>query len=164
MFPVNKEFLRQKIIDQLQRELDTALSASQQAHESATHEESQAENKYDTRGLEAAYLAHGLSVRSAELQQAIVSWRQLPLDSDEESTSAHLGSLVMLEDDDGEERRLLIGPCSGGLKLDQPDIGTITVVTPSSPLGRKLLGSQPDDEVTLSVAGIDSRYAVVAIC
>ncbi len=56
---------------QLQRQLDTLLHASHQAHQSATHCESKAENKYDTLGLEAAYLAHGLSVRAQQLQRAI---------------------------------------------------------------------------------------------
>ena len=56
------------ILEQLQSELATALNASDQAHASATHSENVPENQYDTLALEAAYLAHGLSVRVTELR------------------------------------------------------------------------------------------------
>ncbi len=59
------------IIQQLEQELATAIKASQQAHSGATHSENTADNKYDTLALEAAYLAHGQSVRIEELQQSI---------------------------------------------------------------------------------------------
>lgn len=56
---MNKSLIRQQILERLNDELIAAQSALQSAHEAATHEDSVAENKYDTFGLEAAYLAHG---------------------------------------------------------------------------------------------------------
>ena len=51
----------------LQR-FETAKWAAKQAHDAAINEESVAENKYDTFGLEASYLAHGQSQRVLECQ------------------------------------------------------------------------------------------------
>ena len=53
------------IVEQLKLELSTAVAASQQAHDSATHSENIAANKYDTLAVEAAYLENGKSLRIA---------------------------------------------------------------------------------------------------
>ena len=51
-------YLVSAIVEKLQLELSTAVAASQQARDSATHSENIAANKYDTLAVEAAYLAH----------------------------------------------------------------------------------------------------------
>lgn len=56
---MNKQDVLQRIIDKLNIDLDIAERAAQTAYETATHEENIAENKYDTLGLEASYLAAG---------------------------------------------------------------------------------------------------------
>jgi hypothetical protein len=58
-------YLVSAIVEKLQLELSTAVAASQQAHDSATHSKNIAANKYDTLAVEAAYLAHGQSMRIA---------------------------------------------------------------------------------------------------
>ena len=58
---VKKEAVVKKIIERLQADLELYFKAARAAHFEATHEQSKAENKYDTRGLEASYLARGQS-------------------------------------------------------------------------------------------------------
>ena len=65
---VNKQSLVKKIIARLTGELELYAKAAHAAHAEATHEQSKAENKYDTRGLEASYLARGQSKQAAELE------------------------------------------------------------------------------------------------
>ena len=60
---MNKTTVHQLIIDKLRIDLDVAERAAQTAYETATHEENVAENKYDTLGLEASYLATGQARR-----------------------------------------------------------------------------------------------------
>ena len=55
-----------QIIAALTSELDGYKRSARSAHEEATSEQSKAENKYDTRGLEAAYLAGAQSRQAAE--------------------------------------------------------------------------------------------------
>ena len=62
---MDKIHLQTLIIDKLQADLRIAKDALRASHEAATHAESKAENKYDTRGLEAAYLADGQRRRVA---------------------------------------------------------------------------------------------------
>ncbi|MGQ2958069.1 hypothetical protein [Agrobacterium sp.] len=56
---MDKFLLQEQVLKRLAESLLQAEQAVQAADETATHEESIAENKYDTLGLEAAYLATG---------------------------------------------------------------------------------------------------------
>lgn len=159
---MNKADLIQQIANQLQRELETLLNASNQAHESATHSESKAENKYDTRGLEAAYLAHGLSVRAQELQQSVALYSQWQPPSFDMDTPIALGALITLEDDCGEQKRLLLAEQGGGLK-GRVDGGDVRVVTPKAPLGKALLGREWGDDIELELQGRRQRYQIIEL-
>ncbi len=159
---MDKAELRQCIIKQLEQALDSALAATRRAHQSATHEDSIAENKYDTRGLEAAYLAHGLSVRAQQLLQAISHYRQLPSAAFDNHDRIQLNCLVTLENDDGQRRQVFLGEQAGGLKITGAD-AELTVITPTSPLGRVLLDKQHEDEVSLHINGQRNHYLICAI-
>ena len=63
-----------------------------------------------------------------------------------------LGSLVLLEDDAGATRTVFVGPAAGGLIVKTPG-GDVTVVTPDAPLGRALLTTGLDDEITVDAGG-----------
>src|SRR5690606_41605491 len=93
---MNKSLIRQGVLAQLNEELSAAQAAVRSAHEAATHEDSVAENKYDTFGLEAAYLTHGQAMRVQAIEQAILAWRNLPLKDSEPDSSVVLGSLWRL--------------------------------------------------------------------
>jgi len=159
---MSKADLIRQITTQLQRELDTLLSASEQAHRSATHSESKAENKYDTRGLEAAYLAHGLSLRAQELQAAVAAFGQWQVPEFDMDTPIALGALVTLEDDCGEQKRVLLAAHGGGLK-GRTDDGEVRVVTPKAPLGKALLGREWGDEVAVELQGRRQRFEIVGL-
>lgn len=67
--------------------------------------------------------------------------------------------MIGLEDEDGRQQWLFLGPDAAGLKVSlvgQP----ITVITPRSPLGRSLLGKFEGDEVEIVVAGARQQFAV----
>ncbi|MEH6823363.1 MAG: transcription elongation factor GreAB [Motiliproteus sp.] len=147
---------------QLQRQLDTLLHASHQAHQSATHCESKAENKYDTLGLEAAYLAHGLSVRAQQLQRAISAFHQWVPRSFGADDGVGVGALVVLNDEQGVEKRFFVATQGGGIRV-ATEAGDVTVVTPAAPLGKALLGKQLDDEVVLQVDAVRKLYCVVGL-
>ena len=138
-----------------------ARRAAQTAHEAATHEENIAENKYDTLGLEASYLAAGQSRRVREIHQALAAWRQLPLLPYAAQRGIILGTLVHLVDDDGGEQWLLLGPDGAGLKLTD-GARDVLVITARSPLGAALLGQHEGDEFEREIAGRQRRFEIVA--
>ena len=155
-------YLVNAIVEKLQLELSTAVAASQQAHDSATHSENIAANKYDTLAVEAAYLAHGQSMRIAELKQAIALYQNFQRPTFNPGATIQLGALVRIEDDQEQQRRLLIGPAAGGLSIDSEQ-GPVQVITPNAPLGQILMGKHVDDEVDWQINQHKQSFSIVAI-
>ncbi len=145
---MDKPSLLAQIVATLEHDLDVLTRAAQTAYEAATAEENIAENKYDTLGLEASYLATGQARRSAEIRKALLTYQQLLLRDHDPARGVQVSNLVTLEDEHGGRRRLFIGPEAAGLKIGEGD-GLVTVITPRSPLGQQLLGKKVDDEVSL---------------
>ena len=77
-FIMDKFVLRQQVLERLAEDLRQAEQAVRAAHEAATHEENIAENKYDTLGLEAAYLATGQARRAEAIRQAMANLAPIP--------------------------------------------------------------------------------------
>jgi len=148
-----KAALKAELEASLAAALETARRAHAAAAEGATHTEARAENDKDTRGLEQSYLARGLAQRVAELDAAVAAVGKMTLAAGE---VVAIGALVTVEEDDAE-RRFFVAPSGGGLELG----GGIAVVTPSSPIGRALLGRRVDDECEVQ-AGARKRMLVIA--
>jgi transcription elongation GreA/GreB family factor len=155
-------YLVSAIVEKLQLELSTAIAAGQQAHDSATHSENIAANKYDTLAVEAAYLAHGQSMRIAELKQSIALYEHFQRPTFNSLGTIQLGTLVCIEDDQGQRRRFLIGPAAGGLSIDSEQ-GAIQIITPTAPLGQALMGKRVDDEVDWQINKCKESYSILAI-
>lgn len=159
---MNKNAVHHLIIEKLRDDLEIAQRAAQTAYETATHEENIAENKYDTLGLEASYLAAGQAKRVEEIRQALALCQNLVLRPYDEQLGIQVGALLGLEDDNGHEQWLFLGPDAAGLKVYV--VGQlITVITPRSPLGKSLLGKFEGDEVEIVVAGTRQQFAVTEV-
>lgn len=158
----NKEHLRQAILQKLEDELKTATQAADTAKETATSDETVAENKYDTFGLEASYLAHGQSQRAAELLLAIKTYRALPLKEFNQQTAIGIGATVCLEDDQGHCKYLFLGPDAGGLKANWNN-KEVMIITAQTPLGKRLNGSYLGDNVELEISGQQICFEIVSV-
>jgi transcription elongation GreA/GreB family factor len=159
---MNKKTVHQLIIDKLRIDLDVAERAAQTAYETATHEENIAENKYDTLGLEASYLATGQARRMEEIRQSLTLCQNLALRPYDDQRGIEIGALLGLEDENGREQWLFLAPDAAGLKVDL--VGqSITVITPRSPLGKSLLGKFEGDDVEIVVAGTRQQFSVTEV-
>ena len=155
-----KQALRDAIVRQLQSELELLTKAALATHAEATNEENKAEDKYDTRGLEASYLAHGQSMAAEEAAQAVAQFAALPLRDFAPGEPISLGALVRLE---GRGRsRYFIGPRAGGTEIE---IGgdPILVITPQSPLGHQLMGRKQGDTLHLDLGGQRSEFHISSV-
>ena len=157
---MNKTDLLQRIVQALEHDLDLLQRAAQTAYEAATAQENIAENKYDTLGLEASYLATGQARRAAEIRQALLAYQQLALRGYDPARGIQISNLVVLEDLQGQQRLLFLGPEGAGLKIGE-GAGQVTVITPRAPLGQALLGKRVDDEVSLVLAGVTQVHVVI---
>src|SRR5215471_15695218 len=110
---MQKAQLIQQIVASLSDSLALLEKAARASHAEATHESSRAESKYDTRGLEAAYLAGGQARQAKETLDAIKVYETLPLLNFTERDPIDLTALVELESD-GTSSTYFIGPKAGG--------------------------------------------------
>ncbi len=156
---MDKKILHERLISTLETLSQNAADAALQAHDTATNKECVAENKYDTFGLEASYLAQGQAKRVAECEADLHAYRLLSVVDFEADAEIELGALIKLVDESAEQY-LFLGPVAGGIKLSIEG-KEITIITPSSPLGKALIGCTVGDEVTL--ADKANTYTIVSI-
>ncbi len=135
------------IIDHLLAELETVAGAEREAREAATHEDTRAEDKYDTRATESSYLADGQARLAAELREAIEQYRVLSVREFQEGEPIALTALVELRQQSFRDL-YFIGPRNGGIVVRQDGV-EVMVITPQSPLGRALLGRRSGEQVRL---------------
>ena len=159
---MNKQLVHEKVIQALEEACSAAIDAARQAHDTATNKESVAENKYDTFGLEASYLAHGQAKRVAEYEADLVAYKSLGIVDFSGDSSIELGSLIQLEDEEGVTQYLFLGPSAGGLKFDFED-KEIILITTLSPLGKALIGHYFGDEIEMNINGENIRYKIAGI-
>jgi hypothetical protein len=159
---VTKRALIVQILARLQAELDLLTSAALATHAEATNEENKAEDKYDTRGLEASYLAHGQSKAAEEAAQAVAQFTSLAVRDFQPAEPISLGALVAL-DVQGRLSHYFLGPRAGGTEVEGGG-SSVMVITPQSPLGRQLMGRLQGDILQLDLGGkrSDCRVAVVS--
>ncbi|WP_207885012.1 transcription elongation factor GreAB [Pseudomonas sp. 30_B] len=157
---MNKQQVYQQILARLAQDLEIAVRAARTAHETATHEENIAENKYDTLGLEAAYLAAGQSRRVEEIRQALSLFENLQLRDFDEQSGIQTSALVELVNDRGQQRWVFLGPDAAGLKV-QHEGREILVITSRAPLGSALLHRVPGDELEIGQGNARQRYEIL---
>ncbi len=157
---MDKFLLQQQVLERLAEDLLQVENALRAAHETATHEENIAENKYDTLGLEAAYLATGQARRAEAIRHAMAQWRQFTPRPYEASKGIQLGALVCLVDPEEKQQQLFLGPDGGSMKLGS-GAQIVQVISSEAPLGRAMLGKCDGDEVRVEVASIRQQFEVM---
>jgi transcription elongation GreA/GreB family factor len=160
---MTKEQLLQQIRESLTADLAVFSTAARAAHEAATHEQCIPDNKYDTTALEASYIAQGQANRAQEIRLALESFRTLELRHFDKETPIRLTALVTLEDNEGVQKQLFLGPAAGGLKITEGG-AEIVVITPHSPMGRALIGKVAGDELQFAAGTAQTTLLIVNVC
>lgn len=158
---ISKRAIVRQIIARLTEELETLAGASRSMHADASDEQNKAEDQYDTRGLETAYLASSQARLATEVEQALAAYQALKLRKFTEKTPLDLTALVEL---DGKSSRALyfLGPKSGGIEVQLAG-KEILVITPESPLGRQLIGKKVGDRAALQTRGPAQEFRIVSV-
>jgi len=158
---MNKQDLLQNIVSQIETELANAREAARASHEAATAEENRPENQYDTRALEASFLARGQAARVAELEYSISVLRKLPMRPFAKDAPIQAGALVTL-DCNGTELLHFVLPSGAGMQALSGQ-ARVPVVTTSSPLGAELLGKSAGDSFVFRRGGGSKEYEIVSV-
>jgi hypothetical protein len=138
-----KSALLESIRTQLKASLERLAKAAMDARAAATDPDSKAEGKYDTRSLEASYLAAGQARQVDELAEAVRVFETFTLPDFTMDDPIGMGALVEA-DIRGEASLLLLVPAAGGMVL-HVDGEQITLLTPASRLYQSLLGKRSGD-------------------
>ena len=145
---MNKPALLEALIVHLQSELTQTLNSARATVAAATDQDSKAENKYDTRNLEASYLARGQAFRVAELQEALAEFEACLVRKFAPDQPIDQGALVTLRNR-SEDMIYFIGPAAGGTQIIHEG-EEVLVTTISSPLGKRLLKKRAGESFELT--------------
>ena len=127
----------------LRRQLAKMTEAARTTHEASTGDEAKAEGKYDTRGLEASYLAEAQAEQCRKLAHSLHIIESLTINDLPPDSPVDAGALVETELD-GTLCYYLLTPCAGGVSIDYQGC-EITTLSPDSPLYQSLLGKRCGD-------------------
>lgn len=154
-----------KIIDQLthrlKEDIQNLKNARDNAKTIATDNESKAESKWDTRAIEAGYLAGAQSARIEELQQELELLENLSIKNLTNNDEIIIGALVKLECNN-QQKHYFISPITGGVLLNI-DNRPIMVVSVFSPIGKEVLGLSVDDIFELTTPSGKREYSVLEV-
>lgn len=161
---VDKVALLRVLLDRVAADLAALERRQHDEQAGSTHEESRAEHAKDTRATEQSYLARGLADRVAKLRRNAAALGSLELHEFGEDDPIAVTALVELSTDDGagEAELWWLVPTAGGLELELGET-TIRTITPTSPLGRSLLGLGAGDEGTFRTPRGERGFEVIRV-
>jgi transcription elongation GreA/GreB family factor len=158
---ISKSRILHQIIKELSRALETLAGAARVMHADASDEQNKAEDQYDTRGLETAYLASSQARQATEIEQALAQYQSLKLKKFTVKTPIDLTALVEFESR-GTRTVYFLGPKSGGTEVHIAN-QEILVITPESPLGKELIGKKTGDRIKLQTRGPAQEFRILSV-
>lgn len=158
---MNKKGLIEHIRVELEKDLAIMMESQKTTVEGMTGEESKPENEYDTRGLEASYLARGQAKRINDIRELLLLLKHIEVKNFGPDQGISATALVEVEWN-GKVSLLLMMPQGGGFNVTFEG-KKIQIVTPSSPLGEALVG-QKEGGVALVEQGPQVReYEILSV-
>ena len=151
---------KKEVITQLHEQLKETIrvlkSALADSDESASGEETKSEGKYDTRAIEAAYLAEAQAKQLALAEESLATFGRFEPADFEAHGEIGPGALVEVEQN-GEICFYFLAPTGGGLMTTY--LGCeVTVITPDSRLYQELTEKKMGDILkspSLTVTGVE---------
>ena len=153
--------IKTKIIEALIEDTDSRLSNARESYQAALEhsrsDDMKSEGKYDTRAIEAGYLASAKKQRVEELEAQL---RALQNMSPTNCSSASMGALVEVEVGEIAQWNFLC-PCAGSaLEIDGI---IVTPVSTSSPLAKAMLGLSEGDSFELETPKQTKEYLILRL-
>jgi len=159
---LDKKLLLKLFAAKIEQMRQLLTAAALEAHAAATHAESKAEDKYDTRGLEASYLAGAQANRALELERMSNVYRFIDLKDFGPDSPIAATAVVELQSEDGRRALYFLMPNGGGMSVDWEG-KRVQSITPQSPMGEALLGKKQGDEISVVVAGRESDFEITSV-
>jgi transcription elongation GreA/GreB family factor len=154
-----KNKIKKQLIELLESELLDIEEAAKSSREYAIQDDFKSEGKYDTRAIEASYMAGAQSARVEELKLDLQMIKELEVNH----TPKHieLGALVLLEQND-RDIWYFISSALGGTMLNI-DNKIILVISVFSPVGSEALNLSVNDTFEVETPKENRLYLVKGI-
>lgn len=154
----DKHEVARVLLEALKASVEAMARSAEDDRRGATHAENRQEGLKDMRATEQSYIARGKAMRAEELADELGRFEHMSLPTLGEDDAIRAGALVHLTVDD-EDRVVFLVPLAAGTTVEVGGV-RVTVVTPSSPIGRALLGKQAGDDFELRVGGRVREHVV----
>lgn len=149
----------------LSKMLELAKADRDESQQEANNHVGAMESRYDTFKEEAQYLVSAQNKRINELETSLEKTVAL-LNSFEfiqsDSEKVVLSSIISLADENNNLRNYFLATGLGGEKIEI-DGTLVTVITPNSPIGQKLIGKYQYDEIPVSIQGQPQKLVIAKI-
>ena len=143
---INKTTLLGEIIQKLEAEIKQLRESFEEAKLTSIEAPGRMQSRYDTMGVEAAWVADGLAKSLEEKVEGVYKLKNFRMPEDPERVS--IGCLVGIGPDNGDVESIYwILPACGGITIPIDNNLTLQTVMPQAPVARALIGKSLDDEV-----------------
>lgn len=161
---------KSRLLDALRARVAADLAALERQQRDtqagSTHAESRAEHSKDTRATEQSYLARGLADRVEALARTGAALAALEIRDFEPEDPISVTAIAVLTSGADEHtprtQNWWIVAGAGGFELEQDGV-LVRTLTPTSPLGRALIGLQAGDEGTFRTPRGERRFEVIEV-
>lgn len=157
---IDKKKIVEILIEKLNSELKEIEGAAKSTRDLVTADDLKSEGKYDTRAIEAGYLASAQNKRVEEIKMDIQMLEELSLQI-EHASKMQLGSLGLIRCN-GQERLYFLSSTSGGSML-MVDDHPVLVISVFSPIGDAALGFGPGESFEVETPKEMRQYDVIEV-
>ena len=158
---MNKKSIINRLTKQIAEELAAITAAAKATYDIATNEDNKPENKYDTRSLEASYLAGAQAERVADMKEVHAIFENLPLKEFNENSK--ISSTALVELNQNEKITFVLIMPKGGGQTCKFEGQQIQVITAESPLGKALIGKCCGDFIDLETGSTRREYEIISV-
>lgn len=158
---MDKGFLIEQLAQRLRETARAARSAMEAANTEAREGATPAERREDSRvAQENSGLARGHRQRLERAMSEVAALERFRPQPFAAKAAVGVGAIVEVEDG-AEGRTLFLAPAGAGIELTGPGgDGFLSVVTPTSPIGRAVMGRRVGDTVEVSVNGESTEWTL----
>lgn len=158
---IDKRVLIDELRKRLEEERATMTRIALEAAAAVAHEDNKPENDKDMRSTEASYLARGQAERAREVERSLGMLSSMVVRSF--GPGEKIAAMALVELLQGKTTLVcLVLPVAGGQRIHQNGV-EVQVVTPTSPLGKALMGLAEGDEAEVGTPQGTKVYEVVRV-